>query len=223
MSEYKLIVGRHRIVRGLSVLLDLKDGRAVTAKYGQTILEILLWVRECKGNVPYPWYGYAKWTYNVHIYIYIYIYIYITQNIGISKFEKYVTTLFRYKTFLLPLSLKVLRHKEREVQFFYSGFFICPPSQHVWHPPQRSPRASENQLSSPEAGLISTNWLFQNLPKFSARFRCVTSFALASLRFPTGLLLHLWVTRPFCVRAWTPVLMLHLSNPCTEPKGSQPN
>ena len=105
---------------------------------------------------------------------------------------------------LLLLSLKVLRHKEREAHSFYSGFFICPPPHthtHVWHPPQRSPRASENQPSFPEAGLISTHWLFQNLSKSSARFRCVTSFALASLRFPSGLLWHLWVTRPLFPRA----------------------
>ena len=31
------------------------------------------------------------------------------------------------RNFLLSLSLKVLRHKERETQSFYSGFFICPP------------------------------------------------------------------------------------------------
>ena len=30
-------------------------------------------------------------------------------------------------TFSLPLSLKVLRHKERDTQSFYSGFLICPP------------------------------------------------------------------------------------------------
>ena len=83
------------------------------------------------------------------------------------------------RNFLLPLSLKVLRHKKREAQSFYSGFFICPPQQ-VWHPPQRSPRASENQPSSPEAGLISTLWLLQNLPKSSVRFRCVTSFTLCN-------------------------------------------
>ena len=32
---------------------------------------------------------------------------------------------------LLPLRLKVLRHKEREAQSFYSGFFICPPPTRV--------------------------------------------------------------------------------------------
>ena len=81
------------------------------------------------------------------------------------------------RNFLVPLSLKVFRHKEREAQSFYSGFFLCPP-QHLWHLPQRSPQASGNQPSSPEAGLISTHWHFQNLPKSSALFRCMTSPAL---------------------------------------------
>ena len=31
------------------------------------------------------------------------------------------------RNFLLPLSLKVLRHKERDTHSFYSGFLICPP------------------------------------------------------------------------------------------------
>ena len=114
--------------------------------------------------------------------MYIYIYIYI----GISKFEKHGTTLFGYETFFLPLSLKGLRDKEREAQSFYSGFFIsAPPKKHVRNPPKSSPRACENQLSSPKAGLNSTNWLFQNRPKTSARNRCVTSFALAILPFPS--------------------------------------
>ena len=112
------------------------------------------------------------------------------------------------RNFLLPLSLKVLRHKEREAQSFYSAFFICTPlSCDTW---PRPPRASESQPSSSEAVLNSTNWLFQNLPKSSARFQCMMSFALASPVSHLGLL-------------WTPALMLHLSNPCTEPKGSQPN
>ena len=46
----------------------------------------------------------------------MFIYIIERENIGISKFEKYVTiSQFRYET-LLPLSLKVFRHKEREAQ-----------------------------------------------------------------------------------------------------------
>ena len=110
------------------------------------------------------------------------------------------------RNFLLPLSLNVFRHKERErereAQSFYSGIFIC---QYVWHPPQRSPRASESKPSSPEAGLISTRWFFQNLKKSSARFRCVTSFTLSSLRFPSrALVTSLSDTSALSAREWTP-------------------
>ena len=40
--------------------------------------------------------------------------------------------LVQERNFLLPLSLKVLRHKERDTYSFYSGFSICPhPSRAV--------------------------------------------------------------------------------------------
>ena len=120
-------------------------------------------------------------------------YIYNKYHIGILKHKKHDFSV-QVRNFLLPLSLKVFRHKEREAQSFYSGFFICTPFSCDTSP--RPLRASESQPSSPEAVLISTNWLFQNLPKSSARFQCVTSFTLASPVSYLGLLWHLWVTRP---------------------------
>ena len=111
----------------------------------------------------------------------------------------------------------------REAQSFYTGLFICPPPQHVWHLSQRSPRASENQPSSLKASLISNPDFFkisQNPPCASGAWR--HSHSLASVSH-LGLLWHLWVTCPLYVRAWTPVLMLHPTNPCAVPKGSQPN
>ena len=39
--------------------------------------------------------------------------------------------LVQVRNFLLPLSLKVLRHKERDTHSFYSGLFILPPPSHV--------------------------------------------------------------------------------------------
>ena len=73
------------------------------------------------------------------------------------------------RNFLLPLSLKFLRHKKRDTHSFYSGFFICPHP----HPIScdicpRPPRASESQPSSSEAGLNST-LTFSKSPKSSAR------------------------------------------------------
>ena len=56
-------------------------------------------------------------------------YIYNTEhrNLEIRKIRN--DFFVQVRNFLLPLSLKVLRHKEREAQSFYSGFFICPPSR----------------------------------------------------------------------------------------------
>ena len=127
------------------------------------------------------------------------------------------------RNFLLPLSLKVLRPKERDTHSFYSGFFIWPPHTISCDTCPRPTQASESQPSSAEAVLNSTNWFFK-IPKSSVRFRCVTLFALASpvshLDYCDISEWHVCSTR---ARAWTPVLMLHLSNPCIEPKGSQSN
>ena len=130
------------------------------------------------------------------------------------------------RNFLLPLSLKVLRHKERDTHSLYSGFFICPP------PSRTAPATKATGLASASkrkpnvfsrGRSNSTNWLFQNPqnpPRASGAWRHPHSVAPVS---------HLgycdiseWHVRS-AARAWTPVLMLHLSNPCTEPKGSQPN
>ena len=125
------------------------------------------------------------------------------------------------RTFLLPLSLKVLRHKERGTIFLF-WLFHLPPPQHVWHPPQRSPRASESQSSRSVSSSQLTDFfqISQNPLRASGAWR--HSHSLASVSH-LGLLWYLWVTHPLCARTWSPALMLHLSNPCTKPKGSQPN
>ena len=83
------------------------------------------------------------------------------------------------RNYLLPLSLKVLRHKERDTHSFYSGFFICPPPHLVRHQPKASSskRKSSLLVRCPNSQL---NKLSSKFPKSSARFRCVTSFAVAS-------------------------------------------
>ena len=146
----------------------------------------------------------VKWTYIVH---------YIC-NIGISKTRNDFSV--QVRSFLLPLSLKVLRHKEWEAQSFYPGFFICPPPNTcgTYHKGLRE-QAKVNRLVR---CLVSTLLTFFHFPKFSARFRCVTSFALASHRFPSrASVTFLSDTSALRVRVNTCV-MLHLSNPCTEPK-----
>ena len=100
------------------------------------------------------------------------------------------------------------------------AFFICLPSRSV--PVTKATGLASASKRKPTVFSRGRSQLYNDffkIPKFSGRFRCVTSFALAS---PSGLFWHLWVTRPFNVRAWTHVFMLRLSNPCTEPKDSQP-
>ena len=85
------------------------------------------------------------------------------------------------RNFLLPLSLKVLRRKERDTHSFLPGFFICPPPQ----PPPRVAPTTKVSASKRKSTVFSRsssqlNWLFQKISKSSARFRRVTSFALAS-------------------------------------------
>ena len=126
--------------------------------------------------------------------------------------------------FLLPLSLKVLRHKGRRAQCFYSGFSSAPPPNTCGTRHKGLHEQAKTNRLPHEPGLISTPWLFQNLPKSSARFGCVTSFALSSARFPSrAIVTSLSDTSAPPARVWTPVLMLHLTNPCAEPKSSQPN
>ena len=100
-------------------------------------------------------------TRNVHVMSITYIH----RTLESRNTKNTYVFLVQVRNFLLPLSLKVLRHKERDTHSFYSSFFICPPPTRV--APARRPlarlrRASESQPSSPEAGLNSSHWLFQN-------------------------------------------------------------
>ena len=126
----------------------------------------------CSGSsIPYPSYGYVWNVHRMSLKI-------EHRNLEIRK-TRYDFSV-QVRNFLLPLSLKFLRHKERDTHSFYPGFFICPPPrQHVWHPSQSSPRASESQPSSPEAEPNSTNWLFQN-PKIFRVLLVRDIIALAS-------------------------------------------
>ena len=129
--------------------------------------------------------------------------------------------LVQVRNFLLPLSLKVLRHKERDTHSFYSDFSIWPPPpQHVCT--RRKASASKRKSTIFSRGRTQLNWLFQNPPnppRASGAWRHPHSLA----RFAIWAIVTSLSDTPFRPRAWTPALMLHLSNPCTEPKGSQTN
>ena len=99
--------------------------------------------------------------------------------------------------------LLVFRHKEREAQSFYSGFFICPPP-HTCGTRHKGLRkqAKANRLLPRQ---VSTLVTFFKFPKSSPRFRCLMSPALCNPVSHLGLLWHLWVTHPLhpCTRVNT--------------------
>ena len=111
---------------------------------------------------------------NGHI-MFIYIYNREHRNLEIRKTRNDFSV--QVRNFLLPLSLKVFRHKKREAQSFYSGFFICPPLISCDCAQCFREQAKVNRLIR---SLVSTLLTFFKFPKSSARFRCVTSFALCS-------------------------------------------
>ena len=106
------------------------------------------------------------------------------------------------------------------------SFLAFPSAQPTRVAPATRPlawlrRASESQPSSPEAELNS-NFLqnSQNPPLASGAWRHLHSLAT----FPIwAIVTSLSDTSAPRACTWTLALMLHLSNPCTEPKGSQPN
>ena len=100
--------------------------------------------------------------------------------------------------------------------------FPSPPN-HVWQRPQGLDELRKSTVFF--RGRNSTHWLFSNL---SPRFRCMTSFTFPWSHFPIWDFyfdISEWHILP--ARAWTPALILHLTNPCakrkvlslTKPKG----
>ena len=145
------------------------------------------------------------------------------SNIGISKHEKHLRFLSSgTKVFLLPLSLKVLRHKERDTHSFNSGFFISPPPSRAAPVQGLREQAKVNRLFPRQDSTPQTDFFKnpQNPPRASGAWcqpHSVTPFPIWAI------VTSLSDTSDPPARVWTPVLMLHLNNTCTEPKGSQPN
>ena len=120
---------------------------------------------------------------------------------------------FRYEILFTFLSLKVFRHEERETQSFYADCFYLVSSQlnqravliahkFVW------PRPALNFDSLVRRQEL-TSLTFSQIP--SPRFQCVTSLTSPGLN--SYLEWHI-----LSARAWTPALMLHLTNLCTKQK-----
>ena len=124
----------------------------------------------------------------------------------------------------ITFELKVIRHEKRE----HNLSMLTAFTPHLSTQPTRGARSAQSSSGLTQhwmwtfsfRGRNSTNCFFSNL---SPRSRCVTS--------PTSLVrIPIWdfyfdisEWHIPSASAWTPALMLHLTNQCTEPKGSHPN
>ena len=153
-------------------------------------------------------------TWNVHRMFIIY-----TQNIGIPKHEKHLRPLSSGTKLFITFEFKGFStYGERHnlsMLTFPSAPTTCVPATRPLAWLLRAPKANRPPRT-PEL-----NWLFSNL---SPRFRCVTSLTslvVSSIRdFYSDISeWHVHSARS-CEHLRS---CLHLTNPCTEQKGSQPN
>ena len=154
---------------------------------------------------------YVKRTYNVpNMFIY---------NIGIPKHNKHLRLLSLDTKLFYYLWVKRFFDIRREIQSFYAGFSIYPKPRDTRHKATAS-KGKSTFLFRPQN---STNWLFSNPPKSSAQ----ASGAWRHSHPPGSN--SIWDF--YCdISEWHVCSArehlrscLHLTNPCTEPKGSQPN
>ena len=146
-------------------------------------------------------------------------------NIGNPKYTTF-TKLVPVRNFYSPfLSLKVFRHEERETQSFYADCFYIVSSQ----PNQRAaPVAHQFVWLRPGLNLNSlvrrqelNSLLFlESHPTLPVRD--VTY--IPGSQFLSGIFILISVNDTSSPRARKQLRScLHLTNPCTEPKGSHPN
>ena len=135
--------------------------------------------------IPLPWYGYVWNVHRMSIKI-------EHRNLETRKTRNDFSV--QVRNLLLPLSLKVLRHKEREAQSFYSGFFIPPPPTSV--APATNVSASKRKPTVFPRGRSYLNSDFLKLSPNPPRVS--GAWGHSHLLVPVshlGLLWHLWVTR----------------------------
>ena len=140
------------------------------------------------------------YVWNGHI-MFIYIYNIEHRNLETRKTRNDFSV--QVRNFLLPLSSKVRRHKEREAQSFSSGFFICTPSRVT--PVQGLREQAKVNPSRPVSSLNSTDFfkISQNPPRASGACRhshSVTPFPLSGFCDISE-----WHVHYARACAWTPV------------------
>ena len=144
-----------------------------------------------------------KRTYNVHK-----MFIYNIEHRNPETRKTLDDFLVQVRNFLLPLSLKVFRHKEREIHL---TFLSAPNHVRTRHKAMASKRKSTVFFRG------RTQLTFFKSPKIlHTRFRCMMPFTSPSPIWDFYFDISEWHILP--ARAWTPALMLHRTNPCAERK-----
>ena len=137
------------------------------------------------------------------------------------------TKLVQVRNFI-TFELKVFRHEERDTQSFYADCFYIVSSR-------------PNQRAAPVAHKFIWPHPALNVDSLVRRQKLNSRFFLKSPNPQPTLPVRDVIPIPWSqflygifyfdisewhilsARSWTPALMLHLTNPCTEPKGSHPN
>ena len=172
-----------------------------------TLINLFVWVlwriNFCC-YVPYPWYGYV----NVHrMFI-----TYIRRTLESRNTKNTYDFLVHVRNFLLPLSLKVLRHKERDIHSFYSGSSMCGTRHKATASKQKSTVFSRARNSTQLTD-------FFQIPPNPPRTLPVHDIIHIPKSYLGFLFWHLWTTHPPHARVNTCAQVCT----CAEPKGSQPN
>ena len=143
-------------------------------------------------------------------------------DIGNSKYTTF-TKLVQVRNFI-TFELKVIRHEERETHnlsmltAFTSSALNPTNARRPWR--TNSSGLAQLWISTLSfGGRNSTQCFFSNPQILSPRFQCVTSLTSPG---PNSYLCYFYFDisewHILCARAWTPALMLHLTNPCTKRK-----
>ena len=131
-------------------------------------------------------------------------------NIGIPKHKNTYDFFVQIRNFFYYLWVKKFFDIRREAQSFYADFSICPHSR-------VAPVA--HKFVWPRPGLHLNSLIFLKSPKSSAHASGAwrhshpwVTFSYLGFYFD----IREWRVLPAC--AWTPALMLHLTNPCAKRK-----
>ena len=142
-------------------------------------------------------------------------------NKGIRKTRNTYDSLFwfRYETFYYPFESKVFRYEERETQFLSMLTFLSDTTTCGTPLQTTGPKIDYLPLASNLNSLF-----FSNSKILSPSLPGMTSFT-SPVHFLSGFFIvtSVIVTSTPHTRVNTYTQCVHLTNPCTKPKGSQPN